>query len=74
MTSIRDAAEEIGRATGRVKEALIAAALIAEDYADPDDVVRVLRSFAELAFVQRRSLPAVTIDTLPFLRGEVIAA
>jgi hypothetical protein len=74
-TSIRQAASEIGRTSlFTEKAALIAGAFIAEDYPDQDDAVRVLRAMVELATAQRRSLPAVTIDTLPFLRGEVIAA
>lgn len=74
-TSIREAAEEIGRTTQfRTKDAMIAAALIAEDYPDQDDAVGVLKSFVEIALVQRRSLPAVAVDMLPVLRGEVFAA
>lgn len=72
-TSIREQAYEIGRTTQFTeRDAMVAGALIAEDYKDQTDAVRVLLAFVQLAAVRRWSLAATAMDLLPCLRGEVI--
>lgn len=73
-TSIRERAYEIGRSTPFTEtDAMVAAALIAEDYPDQRDGVCVLDSVVCLAGVRQRTLAAMSVDLLSFLRGEVIA-
>lgn len=74
-TSIRERAYEIGRTTAFTeKDAMVAGALIAEDYADQSAAICVLDSVVCLASLRQQSLAGMAVDLLPFLRGEVIAA
>lgn len=72
-TSIRERAYEIGRTTiYNETDAKVAAAMICEDYPDQAAAICVLDSVVCLAGVRHQSLSGMTIELLPFLRGEVI--
>lgn len=69
--SIRGTAYHIGRTTEFTEtQAMVAGALIAEDFADQDQACKVLEAFVLLAQAVHKSLAGLAIDLLPCLRGD----